>query len=182
FFSLVISMGSKSGFRTMSPRMSTARGTCSSRTFRWKDAYSFAVKASMWPPIESTSEAMSSAERLRVPLKTMCSMKWLMPDWGRLSWRLPRRSQTPMATLRTWSMASVTRVRPFGRTSRVTMGVLNGGPDLFGPRESEEDITRGDGVKAPAAARLGADERRGVRALRPDQPAPRPHHRGPDRQ
>ena len=38
-----------------------------------------AVKASMCPPIESTSEAIASAERLFVPLKTMCSMKWLRP-------------------------------------------------------------------------------------------------------
>jgi hypothetical protein len=40
FFSLVISRGSKRGFSTMSPRISTARGRCSSRTFRWKEAYS----------------------------------------------------------------------------------------------------------------------------------------------
>ena len=40
-----------------------------------------------------------------MPLKTMCSMKWLMPVCSGLSWRLPRLSQTPMATLRTWGMA-----------------------------------------------------------------------------
>ena len=71
-----------------------------------------AVKASMWPPMESTSAAMASAERFLVPLKTMCSMKWLMPVCAGVSWRLPRFSHTPMATLRTWGMASVTRVRP----------------------------------------------------------------------
>ncbi len=47
FFSLVSSVGSKSGFSTMSPRISTASGRCSSSTFRWNEAYSFAVKASM---------------------------------------------------------------------------------------------------------------------------------------
>ena len=81
FFSLVISAGSKSGFIAMSPRMSTARGRCSSRTLRWNEAYSLAVKASMCPPIESTCAAITSAERFLVPLKTMCSMKWLMPLW-----------------------------------------------------------------------------------------------------
>ena len=39
-----------------------------------------AVKASMWPPIESTWAAITSAVRCFVPLNTMCSMKWLMPE------------------------------------------------------------------------------------------------------
>jgi hypothetical protein len=34
----------------------------------------------MNPPIESISAAIVSAERFFVPLKTMCSMKWLIPD------------------------------------------------------------------------------------------------------
>ena len=117
FFSLVISRGSNSGLSTMSPRMSTASGRCSSSTFRWKEAYSLAVKASMWPPMESTWAAMTSAGRVFVPLKTMCSMKWLIPPCSEGSCRLPRLSQTPMATLRTWGMDSVTRVRPFSKTS-----------------------------------------------------------------
>ena len=122
FFSLVISAGSNRGCSRMSPRMSTASGRCSSRTFRWNDAYSLAVNASMWPPIWSTSEAIRSAERFFVPLNTMCSMKWLIPDRSGTSCRLPRLSHTPMVTLRTWGMASVSRVRPLGRISLTIMG------------------------------------------------------------
>jgi hypothetical protein len=44
-----------------------------------KQTSSFAVKASRLPPMESTERAMSSAERLVVPLKSMCSMKCEMP-------------------------------------------------------------------------------------------------------
>ena len=44
-----------------------------------KQIVSLPVKASMLPPMESTCRAMSSAERLVVPLKTMCSTKWEMP-------------------------------------------------------------------------------------------------------
>ena len=68
-----------------------------------------AVKASMWPPIESTSAAIRSAERVFVPLNTMCSMKWLIAALlASVSWRLPRLSHTPTATLRTPGTASVT--------------------------------------------------------------------------
>ena len=121
-FSLAISTGSKRGLSTMSPSSSTARDRCWSSTLRWKAAYSFEVKASMCPPIESTSAAICWAVRERVPLKTMCSTKWLMPDWRAVSWRLPRLSQTPTATLRTWSRDSDTRVRPLGRTRLRIMG------------------------------------------------------------
>ncbi len=38
-----------------------------------------AVKAFRFPPTASISAAMSAADRRPVPLKTMCSMKWLMP-------------------------------------------------------------------------------------------------------
>ena len=75
----------------------------------------------MWLAMESTCAAIISAERVLVPLKTMCSMKWLIPVSSSRSWRLPRLSQTPMATLRTWGMDSVIRVRPFGRTSLTIM-------------------------------------------------------------
>jgi len=51
--------------------------------------------------MESTSEAIVSADRFFVPLKTMCSMKWDTPLCSEVSWRLPRLSQTPMVTLRT---------------------------------------------------------------------------------
>ena len=77
----------------------------------------------MWPPIESISAAMRSAERFLVPLKTMCSMKWLMPVCSARSCRLPRLSQTPTATLRTPGMDSVIRVRPL---SRVSLTIISG--------------------------------------------------------
>ena len=66
--------------------------------------------------MESTSEAIVSAERFFVPLNTMCSMKWETPLCSGVSWRLPRLSQTPMVTLRTWGIDSVIRVRPFSKT------------------------------------------------------------------
>src|SRR5262245_24736246 len=71
--------------------------------------------------MESTSAAICSAERFFVPLKTMCSMKWLMPVCSGCSCRLPRVSQTPTATLLTWGMASVTRVSPLSSTSFVML-------------------------------------------------------------
>src|SRR5512143_3027004 len=71
--------------------------------------------------MESTSAAILSAERVFVPLKTMCSMKWLIPLTFSASWRLPRLSQTPTATLRAPGMDSVRRVRPFGRLSLTIM-------------------------------------------------------------
>ena len=45
--------------------------------------------------------AMSSALRVAVPLKSMCSTKWAMPPCAAVSSREPRVSQTPMLTDRT---------------------------------------------------------------------------------
>jgi hypothetical protein len=44
---------------------------------------------------------MSSAERVSVPLNSMCSTKWAMPLRSSVSWRDPRISQTPIVTDRT---------------------------------------------------------------------------------
>ena len=74
--------------------------------------------------MESTSAAIRSAVRFFVPLKTMCSMKWLIPVCSGVSCRLPRFSHTPTATLRTWGMDSVRRVRPF---SRISLTIIGGG-------------------------------------------------------
>ena len=41
----------------------------------WKHTISLSVNALSIPPKRSTSRAMCSAERRRVPLKTMCSIK-----------------------------------------------------------------------------------------------------------
>ena len=61
------------------------------------------------------------AERVAVPLKSMCSTKCAMPLWGCVSCRDPRVSQTPMLTERTCGIVSVMRRRPVSRTSRVIM-------------------------------------------------------------
>src|SRR5690349_10825860 len=71
--------------------------------------------------MESIACAMSSADRVAVPLKSMCSTKCAMPLCAGVSWRDPRISQTPMLTHRTCGIDSVMRRRPLSRTSRVTM-------------------------------------------------------------
>jgi|GEM_PF-4177673 len=63
----------------------------------------------------STSRANWLAERVVVPLKTMCSMKWEMPLTSGDSSREPQSIQTPMATERRWGMDSVRTSRPLGR-------------------------------------------------------------------
>ena len=83
-----------------------------------KQTVSLPVKASRLPPMESTSRANCWAERVVVPLKTMCSTKWEMPLSGGGSSREPESIQTPMETERTWGMRSVRTSRPLGRTVR----------------------------------------------------------------
>ena len=83
-----------------------------------KQTVSLPVKASMLPPMESTSRAMSSAVRWVVPLNTMCSTKCEMPLTSGSSLREPAFSQIPIDTERMWSMRSVIIVSPLGRTSR----------------------------------------------------------------
>ena len=83
-----------------------------------KQMVSLPVKASMLPPMESTWRAMSSAERLLVPLKTMCSTKCEMPLTLGSSWREPDFTQIPIDTERMWSICSVRMVSPLGKTSR----------------------------------------------------------------
>src|SRR5262249_15370125 len=50
-----------------------AIGKCSSNTLMLKQMVSFPVNASMLPPMESTWRAISRADRVLVPLDTMCS-------------------------------------------------------------------------------------------------------------
>ena len=83
-----------------------------------KQTVSFAVKASMLPPMESTSRAICSALRFFVPLNTMCSTKWLMPLLSNSSWREPDLTQMPTETERTCGISSVKIVSPLGSTSR----------------------------------------------------------------
>ena len=86
-------------------------------------AYSLAVKASSWPPIESIACAMSSALRVPVPLNSMCSTKWAMPPRSSVSCREPRVSHTPIVTDRTCGIVSVMSRSPPLSTSRTTMSV-----------------------------------------------------------
>jgi len=69
--------------------------------------HSLAVKAFRFPPTASISAAISAAERRAVPLKTMCSIKWLMPASAPLSKTEPALTHTPMLTERRLSMGSM---------------------------------------------------------------------------
>jgi hypothetical protein len=62
------------------------------------------VKAFVCPPMASNSLAIWYAERLRVPLKIMCSMKWDSPFSASVSSRAPAFTQTPMETERVCGM------------------------------------------------------------------------------
>src|SRR5690349_18957088 len=57
--------------------------------------------------MESTERAISSAERLVVPLKSMCSIKCEIPFCSWFSRRDPVPIHMPTETDRTWGMASV---------------------------------------------------------------------------
>ena len=59
-----------------------------------------AVYAFMLPPTASISAAMSEALRLSVPLNTMCSIKWDMPDSAPISYTEPACIHTAMDTER----------------------------------------------------------------------------------
>ncbi len=72
------------------------------------------VKALIWPPTASISSANWAAVRLRVPLKSMCSMKWAAPFSPALSWREPVPTQMPRETERTPGTCSVRIRTPLG--------------------------------------------------------------------
>jgi hypothetical protein len=57
--------------------------------------------------MESKTSASWRAVREAVPLKSMCSMKWLMPEISCGSSRAPTPTQKPMVTLLTWGIRSV---------------------------------------------------------------------------
>ena len=71
----------------------------------------------MCPPTESMARAIVSAERVAVPLKTRCSMRWEIPPRSSGSTREPVSTHTPTATERTCGIDSVTRRMPLGRTA-----------------------------------------------------------------
>ena len=66
--------------------------------------------------MESTDRAMSSAERVVVPLKSMCSMKCERPFCSPISRREPVQIQIPTETERTWGMGSVITRTPLAST------------------------------------------------------------------
>src|SRR5262245_62837282 len=68
--------------------------------------------------------AMSSALRVEVPLKSMCSTKCAMPPYSAVSWRDPRVSHTPMLIERTCDIRSVRIRSPLSRTS-LTIGAFD---------------------------------------------------------
>src|SRR6266566_2821564 len=65
--------------------------------------------------MESTERAISSADRLVVPLKSMCSMKCVIPFCSGNSRREPVPTHTPTETERTCGMTSVMTRTPFER-------------------------------------------------------------------
>src|SRR5213083_711618 len=65
--------------------------------------------------MESTERAISSADRLVVPLKSMCSIKCVMPFCSGDSRREPVPTHTPTETERTWGMTSVITRTPLDR-------------------------------------------------------------------
>ena len=91
-----------------------------------KQTSSLAVKASRLPPMESTERAISSAERLVVPLKSMCSMKCEMPFCSGVSRREPVPIQMPTETERTCGMASVITRTPFGERGHFDIAERSG--------------------------------------------------------
>ncbi len=58
------------------------------------------------------SSAMRRAERVRVPLNAMCSMRWLSPLSSGRSWRDPAPTQTPSVAVATPGIFSVATVTP----------------------------------------------------------------------
>src|SRR5436190_19145729 len=85
--------------------------------------------------MESIACAMSSADRVSVPLNSMCSTKWAMPLSAALSWRDPLVSHTPMLTERTCVIGSVRMRRPLSSASRM-IGEFD---KVVGPLQIEVD-------------------------------------------
>src|SRR5215212_11323463 len=70
--------------------------------------------------------AISRAFMSGVPLKSMCSIRWLMPATSSLSSRLPARIQTPRATLVDSSSGSDKTRRPPASSLSLMLGSLKG--------------------------------------------------------
>src|SRR5438876_2322198 len=64
--------------------------------------------------MRSKSQLTSRAVRCGVPLKTMCSRKWVTPQISGVSSREPVRTKKPKATERAEGLVSAMTCRPFG--------------------------------------------------------------------
>ncbi|MNT83285.1 hypothetical protein D3C72_2231280 [compost metagenome] len=53
---------------------------------------------------------------MRVPLKSMCSMKWEMPLFSAVSFLEPVSTQNPTEAERTWGISSSKTLTPLGST------------------------------------------------------------------
>ena len=84
-------------------------------TLQYRQVISRSVKALITPPTRSISRAISAAERVSVPLKTICSKKWLQPYSPGLSSREPWLYQNPSAAVRVFSTDSAISVAPSRR-------------------------------------------------------------------
>src|SRR5882672_2011702 len=84
----------------------------------------------------STDCEISLAERLRVPLKSMCSMKCETPFNSFGSKRPPTPTHNPRLTLAMCGISAVATVRPFGR--RVTRYIVRG--DVYRQKQAEKHL------------------------------------------
>ena len=100
--------------KNISHRMSAAWGRWVSSTRAWKQVHSLVVKALTWPPMASISSASRAAERVAVPLKSICSIKWAAPPSPGCSWREPVPTQMPRQAERTPGTCSVRIRTPLG--------------------------------------------------------------------
>src|SRR3712207_3397229 len=74
----------------------------------------------------SKAWATPRASMSGVPLKSMCSIRWLIPATSSLSSRLPARIQTPKETLVASSRGSEKTRKPPGRSFLTMLGSLKG--------------------------------------------------------
>src|SRR5919199_2088314 len=88
--------------------------------------YSSPVAAFSWAPMASKACATPRASMSGVPLKSICSIRWVMPATSSLSSRLPARIQIPKETLVDSSRGSAKTRSPPGSSFCLMLGSLKG--------------------------------------------------------
>src|SRR5919199_4613065 len=88
--------------------------------------YSSPVAAFSWAPMASKACATPRASMSVVPLKSMCSIRWVIPATSSLSSRLPARIQTPSDTLVATERGSEKILKPPGSSFALTFLWLKG--------------------------------------------------------